>query len=189
MTKDGCNWRFSSLASPGIIYQPPDGYDPYKVPGDPVIIDDYDPPILDDPFELPLTDDFSIRLQYGGGGGKVFALDMLIFQIRNNKTREIAKYRYTGGGLGASITPVSGNGLGPWNDFSTSRPIMETEFEGFTRFTQTGVADLGASVLHLVGTPEGVSSVYIEDFDSGVTFGAGASFTAGYLRLLDWSSH
>jgi len=185
-TKDACNWRFSWDATPGIIYRPPAGYTPNKpAPGDPVVhFGDWEDPKIELP-ELPLTDHFSVRLHFGGGGGaKGVALDMLKFEIRNNKTFETAKYRYTGGGLGVSLLPVGGNVFGPWNRFHTSEPIMETDFEGFTRFTQAGVADVGTSILHLVGTPDDVDSVYIEDFDSGATLGAGASFTFGVLNLL-----
>ena len=189
-TKDKCNWRFSSALktglSPGTIYRPPAGWDPYKTTGDPVTDFDWDKPGDLDLPESPLSTEFEVRLRHGGSGGYVIAIDALVFDIRNRKTKEVASYLYEGFGLGVSLkVPVGASFLGPWNRFRTAEPLLETDFDGFTRFTVASAADIGVGILHLVGTPEGVPSVYIQNFDSGLNVGASMSFTFGDLSLLD----
>jgi hypothetical protein len=96
----------------------------------------------------------------------------------------VATYRYTGLGLGLSLKMAATvTTPGPWNDFHTSSPILETDFEGFTRFTSAGVWSKSINFLNLCGTPEGVDDVYLDDFQTGVTLGASIGFTVGDLVL------
>ncbi|MGL4554181.1 MAG: hypothetical protein ACRC33_23705 [Gemmataceae bacterium] len=181
-TENRCNWRFSSGLTPGVIYRPWQGYP--GAYGDPVTDFDFDPWPTDEPIPSPLSTRFRIRMLAGGAWSPKYAaaLDNLYFEIENLESRDSAYYRYTGAGLGKG-TPGGATLKGDWNVFSTSAPMMETEFDGFTRFTTAGGGPWTLNYLHLFGTPEGVDSVYLA-ISTGFTLGLGASFTVGEMLLL-----
>jgi len=132
---------------------------------------------------------FSIRVLGSASASirKGIALEGHLFQIRNDTSRETVYYRYLAFRFGNSVLPVSISMDGPWNSFRTSAPILEIDFEGLTRLSQISAGPFAKTVLHLMGTPEGVDLVYLEDFKTGIIGDAGGSDVVGKFLLLDHS--
>ncbi len=165
---------------------------------------DRDKPPPEPPAAPPVSDWFSIRLLGQAGAGKVVSLAKLakwikrlkgkpkmgvavegmFFEIRDKKNNISGLYFYGGGGIGVGYHWLSTTLVGPWNDFHTSKPIHVSQFAGFARFTTLGALQWSKNILHLVGTPKGVDSVYME-IGTGITVGAGGSSTVGDLLLID----
>jgi uncharacterized Zn-binding protein involved in type VI secretion len=127
------------------------------------------------------------------------SLDFVLLEVYDEKNKRSYIFAYFGVGLGVDflkqtseskgqkttkeqgITPAF---TGPWNHFTTSEPIPPEELDGFTRLTQLYVFDKSVNYFHMYGTPSGVDAVYLKGFQTGVTGGAGATTTAGYLFYL-----
>lgn len=114
-----------------------------------------------------------------------FALDVMFLEIRDSSNHISGFYVYVAPGLGAGAYWVSATHRGPWNGFHTSQPILVSQFDGPARFTTIGVGPFSKNYLNLIGTPRGVDGVYLEDFETGFTWGAGASTTVGDAIFLD----
>jgi hypothetical protein len=164
---------------------------------------DRDKPPPAPPAPPPVSDWFSIRLLGQIGAGKMVsmgklatwikrlkgkkaavAVEGMFFEIRDKKNNLSGLYFYAGGGIGVGYYWLSATLVGPWNDFYTSKPIHVSQFAGFARFTTLGAYKWSKNILHLVGTPKGVDSVYME-ISTGITAGAGGSSTLGDLLLID----
>lgn len=105
-----------------------------------------------------VSDRFSIRLLGQASVGKLVSLaklakwlkrlkglpkvgvaaDAIFFEMRDLKNHLSGFYFYTGFGVGAGAFLVSTTHMGPWNDFTTSKPIRVSQFAGLTRFTTGG---------------------------------------------------
>jgi hypothetical protein len=111
------------------------------------------------------------------------AADGMLFEIQDVEHRLSAFYGYSGMGIGVGINLawLSGTDSGPWNIFTTSAPMNVGDFGGLTRFTTVGGGNSTWNWLHMMGTPEGVDSVYIM-IDTGTTYGAGMTTTLGPLQ-------
>ena len=112
------------------------------------------------------------------------AVDAMYMEVQDKKNGISGYYIYVAPGIGAGAYWVSAQHKGPWNDFTTSKAIMASEFDGPARFTTAGVGPLSKNILHLMGTPPGVKSVYME-IETGFSWGAGLSTTAGGFVFLD----
>jgi len=163
-----------------------------------------DKPPPEPPAAPPLSDVFSVRLLGQAAAGKMVSLGLLakwikrlkgkpkagvavegmFLEIRDKKNSLSGLYFYGGGGIGVGYHWLSTTLVGPWNDFRSSRPIHVSQFAGFARFTTLGALQWSKNFLHLVGTPKGVDSVYLE-ISTGITVGAGGSSTVGDLFLID----
>ena len=123
------------------------------------------------------------KVRPSGRIGVGAAADAMLFEIEDVEHRLSAFYGYSGmgGGLGFAAAWASGTTAGPWNDFTTSAPMNVGEFGGFTRFTTAGAWSFTVNWLHMMGTPQGVDSVYIR-INTGNTYGGGATTTAGPLQ-------
>jgi hypothetical protein len=123
-----------------------------------------------------------------GKVGAGVAADALFFQIWDVDNNLACIYVYVGLGIGVGVTllpSVSSTTHGPWNNFKTTAAISCSQFDGFTRFTTAGIANLSLNFLNMCGTPPGVDDVYISGFNTGTTIGLGASSTVGDLILLE----
>jgi len=109
---------------------------------------------------------------------KGIALDVIYFEIRDDKNSLSAYYLYGGLGIGASIpSEATYTPRGPWNYFQTSKPIGAWQFDGIARFTSASVGNWSHNELWLGGTPKGVKSVKLNNFKTGYTLLASASMT------------
>jgi hypothetical protein len=117
--------------------------------------------------------------------GRGAATDAMLFEIQDVEHHLSAFYGYSGLGLGVGIDGawLSGTDAGPWNPFTTSAAMNVGDFGGFTRFTTAGGGNYTINYLHMMGTPEGVDAVYMT-INTGTTYGAGATTTAGPLQLV-----
>lgn len=148
------------------------------------------PPRVTTRFRLRLVGDITVTgaprlrpLRGSLGGGP--AADAMLFEIQDVQHELSAFYGYGGLGIGAGINLawLSATESGPWNDFTTSAPMNVGDFGGFTRFTTAGAGNYTLNWLHMMGTPEGVSPVYLM-INTRTTYGAGATSTAGPLQLV-----
>lgn len=114
-----------------------------------------------------------------------FAVDVMFLEIQDRKNLVSGFYCYAAPGIGAGAYWASATHRGPWTGFTTTRPILVSQFDGPARFTTLGIGPLSKNILTLAGTPRGVASVYLEDFETGFTWGAGGSTTAGTAIFLD----
>jgi hypothetical protein len=118
------------------------------------------------------------------GGGA--ALDGIFFMVWDTRNNISCLYLYIGIGLGAGLTftpKVSATTHGPWNDFSTEKPISCWQFGRWARFTSAGIGNKSVNWITLE-TPKGVDNVDHLAIDTGTTLGAGASFTIGdFIRV------
>jgi hypothetical protein len=109
----------------------------------------------------------------------------MLFEIQDTQHRVSAFYGYSGMGIGLGINLawLSGTDSGPWNSFTTSVPMNVGDFGGPARFTTAGTANHTINFLHMLGTPDGVDSVYMR-VNTGTTYGIGATTTTGPLQLV-----
>ncbi|HJZ92230.1 MAG TPA: OmpA family protein [Gemmataceae bacterium] len=113
------------------------------------------------------------------------AVDAIFFIVWDTTNNLSCIYVYVGLGLGVglSFTPkVSATTHGPWNSFTTSKPIGVWQFGRWSRFTSAGTWNWSLNWI-TIETPRGVANVY-ERIDTGTTLGAGASTTVGdFIRI------
>jgi OmpA family protein len=148
------------------------------------------PPPVTKHFRLRLLGDLTLSgtPKWSPSGGRLgggAAAEGQLFEIQDTEHRLSAFYGYSGLGLGVGISVLwlSGTAAGPWNDFTTSAPMNVGDFGGFTRFTSAGVWTETYNIMHMMGTPPGVEAVYMR-VNTGKTYGAGATTTAGPLQLV-----
>lgn len=93
-------------------------------------------------------------------------------------------YLGIGLGLGLSFTPkVSATTHGPWNSFTTEKPIGVWQFGRWSRFTSAGAFDYSVNWI-TIETPRGVDNVDSLKIDTGRTLGGGLSSTVGdFIRV------
>jgi hypothetical protein len=137
-------------------------------------------------FRLRLLSDVTItRLRPRMGRlGAGPAAEGMLFEIQDLANGLSAFYGYSGMGMGAGLdlTPwLSGTDAGPWNGFATSAPMSVGDFGGPARFTSAGGGNYTSNWINIIGTPEGVDSVYLQ-INTGTTYGLGATTTAGVLQ-------
>jgi hypothetical protein len=113
------------------------------------------------------------------------AAEAMLFEIQDVDHRLSAFYGYSGLGIGVGINAawLSGTDSGPWNAFTTSAPMNVGDFGGPARFTTAGAGNHTINYFHMLGTPDGVDSVYLR-MNTGTTYGVGATTTAGPLQLV-----
>jgi len=122
---------------------------------------------------------FKIKAAVGVNAGDGVVGDFIVFQIWDTDNNLVQEYNYYGGGLGAG-TPSSVTTEGPWNDFSTEKPVGVWAFQGPARWTSAGAGPASKNILHIpfpLGTDKGV---YMQ-VNTGTTIGAGASTTVGLM--------
>jgi hypothetical protein len=118
--------------------------------------------------------------------GAGVTVECSFFEIQDTEHQLAAFYAFGGAGLGvgvANLPWLSGTDAGPWNSFTTSAPMNVGDFGGFTRFTTAGAGSWTINYLNMLGTPDGVDSVYIR-INTGTTYGAAMSSTAGDLERI-----
>lgn len=144
------------------------------------------PPAVTTHFRLRLLGDLGItrvRPRMGRVGAGPAAEGML-FEIQDLENGLSAFYGYSGmgAGVGLDVTPwLSGTGAGPWNNFGTSAPMNVGDFGGPARFTTAGGGNYTVNWINIIGTPEGVDSVYLQ-INTGTTYGLGATSTVGVFQ-------
>lgn len=111
--------------------------------------------------------------------------DVGIYMVWDTTNNLACTYVYIGLGIGAGITStpsVSATLHGPWNTFTTEKPIGCWQFGRWARFTTASVIKWSVNWLTLE-TPRGVDNVNFR-IDTGTTLGAGASTTVGdFIRV------
>ena len=144
------------------------------------------PPAVTTRFRLRQLSDVTIarvrpRIGRLGAGP---AAEGMVFEIQDLDNGLSAFYGYSGIGMGAGLdlTPwLSGTDAGPWNRFTTSATMHVGDFGGPARFTTAGGGNYTINWIHIIGTPEGVDSAYLQ-INTGTTYGLGATTTVGALQ-------
>ena len=131
------------------------------------------------------------------GGGDVWDVEGISFEIADPDHNQVQTYGYAGGGIGAGAD-VPGNWVprgwggsipggvtapGPWNDFQTRLPMCVDGFAGATRFTTIGSGPDSVNILTMCGTHpvDRLTEPKSLHINTGWTIGAGASTTMGTL--------
>ncbi len=114
-------------------------------------------------------------------------IDMIYFIVWDTTNKLSCIYIYIGLGpaVGLSFTPkVSGTTHGPWNSFTTEKPIGVWQFGRWSNFATGGAFNRSVTRIS-IETPEGVDDVH-EWIDTGTTLGAGLSISLGdFIRASD----
>jgi len=116
-----------------------------------------------------------------GAGLAVTSMIFIIWDIQNN-LRCTYVYAAIGAGVSLSIPGshgVSGTTHGPWNSFTTEKPISCAQFGPYMRFTTIGIGSLSKNWITL-DTPPGVSNVYTT-INTGTTIGGGLATYPAHL--------
>jgi hypothetical protein len=119
------------------------------------------------------------------GGGP--AIESGLFMVWDTRNKIVCFYVYIGLGLGAGLKmapKASATTHGPWNDFTTEKPIACWQFGRCSRFTTMGVASKSLNWI-TIETPPGVNNVDSLQINTGTTLGLGASTTVGDFILVD----
>jgi hypothetical protein len=127
--------------------------------------------------------------------GVGLAMDVIFFTIWDTTNNLACYYVYVGPiGLGVGLTfmpPLSTTTNGPWNDFTTDKPISVNQFGRSSRFFTASLpipdpfnplsGQLFSKSHITIGTPVGNVSEWI---DTGTTIGLGLSGTLGaFVRI------
>lgn len=165
-----------------------------------------DDPIFPPEAASPTSTHFKIRMMGGLSGSKVIAGDVLTFQILDTTNNLIQQYVFFGGGVGASAFDLKRIGEqirklgklipkvinvvkhgsptvtpGPFNDFSTIKPVAVGIFAGPANWTSGGGGPFTINALTLffiAGQPKGVLLMRVS---TGFTVGIGVSSTFGFM--------
>jgi len=117
------------------------------------------------------------------GAGIMF--DVIFFTVWDTTNNLACIYVYIAPGLGVglpALPKVSATTHGPWNDFTTEKPMAVWQFGRWSRFTTAGVASWSVNWI-TIETPKGIDNVY-ERIDTGVPLGLGASTSVGdFIRV------
>jgi len=119
------------------------------------------------------------------GGGVAF--ESSIFMIWDTRNKIVCFYVYIGLGIGAGLRiapPAAATTHGPWNDFTTEKPISCWQFGQWARFTTIGAFSKSLNWISME-TPKGVDNVDSLSINTGMTLGAGTSTTVGDLIRID----
>jgi len=114
------------------------------------------------------------------GAGVSFAA--MVFIIWDTDNYLACTYIFAAVGAGASLNlPISVGGTtrGPWNDFTTEKPISCSQFGRTARFTTIGGANWSKNWFYME-TPPGVSDVQLS-LDTGFTAGGGLATYPAHL--------
>ncbi|HET6573359.1 MAG TPA: OmpA family protein [Fimbriiglobus sp.] len=134
---------------------------------------------------LSVSQSSKIPKLFKGKAARGAAIDAIFFIVWDTKNNLSCLYVYIGLGVGVglSFTPkVSGTTHGPWNSFTTEKPIGVWQFGRWSRFTSAGALKWSLNWI-TIETPPGVDNVY-ERIDTGTTLGAGATTTIGdFIRI------
>lgn len=126
---------------------------------------------------------FAKFLKVKVGGGPM--ADVAFFMIWDTTNNLACYYVYIGLGLGVGLPDspsVSVTTHGPWNDFTTEKPMAVWQFGKWSRFTTAGVASHSVNWI-TIETPKGINNVY-EKISTGITIGVGASSSIGdFIRV------
>jgi len=151
------------------------------------------PPVPKKPF---VTRKFNIAMVTGLSAaravnvGKLFklpkisgalAIDGIFFTIWDKENGIACLYIYIAIGLGVSfkILPnVSATTHGPWNPFTTEKPMSCWQFGRWARFTTIGAGSKSLNWITME-TPRGIDNVSSLRINTGTTLGAGMSTTIG----------
>ena len=113
------------------------------------------------------------------------AVDVIFFLMWDPTNSLACIYVYYGIGLSvglSSLPKVSATMHGPWNEFTTTKPMGVWDFGKFSRFTTAGAWSWSVNWI-TIRTPAGIKDVY-EKIDTGNTLGAGMSTTIGdFIRV------
>jgi hypothetical protein len=114
------------------------------------------------------------------------AVDAMAFIVWDTQNNLSCLYLYIGVGLGSglSFTPsVSGTMHGPWNSFTTEKPIGVWQFGRWSRFTTASAFKWSYNWI-TIETPKGVDNIDSLSIETGTTLGIGASTTVGdFIRI------
>jgi hypothetical protein len=89
-----------------------------------------------------------------------------------------------GPGLGIDFSPASGTTHGPWNVFTTEKPMAVWQFGRWARFTTIGGGNISANWITME-TPRGIDNVESLRIDTGTTLGVAASTSVGDLYRIE----
>jgi len=129
----------------------------------------------------------TIKKLAGKKFGAGLALASAYFRIVDTQNHLKCDYVWAGIGLGAGFSlPKTGSRSatlsGPWNSFTTEKPITCSQFGPSMRFTTAGLAFWSANWV-LIETPPGVKDVYM-GIDTGFTAGAAMATYPAHLTGL-----
>ncbi|HKU43142.1 MAG TPA: OmpA family protein [Polyangiales bacterium] len=132
----------------------------------------------------PTTDTFKIRLLGAlAASAGVATLERLFFQIWDPSHALTCFYMYQSGGLAKGKGPILSATLsGPWNKFTTTKPIAVDEFAGAARFSTAGTMWWTVNYLNIMGLPAGVATAPNPlELETGFTMGLGIGSTLGEM--------
>ncbi|MCK1336523.1 hypothetical protein ACVW1A_005780 [Bradyrhizobium sp. LB1.3] len=116
------------------------------------------------------------------GAGIAFASALFSIWDTENNLKCTYVYAAVGLGFGLSLPKTGGRSgtlHGPWNSFTTEKPISCSQFGKSMRFTTIGIGDVSKNWI-LLETPRGVKDVYLS-ISTGTTIGGGASTYPAHL--------
>ncbi|MBG0809769.1 OmpA family protein [Methylosinus sp. H3A] len=116
------------------------------------------------------------RFKLGGGP----LVDFAVFTVWDMTNNIACMYAYVGLGLGVGLPSLPSGSVtthGPWNDFTTEKPMAVWQFGRWSRFTTAGAGSHSVNWI-TIETPRGIDNVY-EKIDTGVTYGVGMSSSVG----------
>lgn len=112
--------------------------------------------------------------------------DIYFFTMWDTTNNLGCYYVYFAIGLGfgaAKLPSLSGTLRGPWNSFTTEKPIHCWQFGKWSRFTTAGAGNWTVNWI-TIETPKGVDNVYLK-IDTGTTLGAGAGSSVGDFVMIE----
>lgn len=126
----------------------------------------------------------TVKKLAGKNFGAGIALASAYFRIVDTQNHLKCDYIWAGAGLGAGFSlPKTGSRSstlsGPWNEFTTEKPITCSQFGPSMRFTTAGIAFWSVNWI-LIETPPGVNDVYMQ-IDTGFTAGASMATYPAHL--------
>jgi len=140
---------------------------------------DITPPAVNTKFKLKMLGNWNISAGV--------AADFSVFQIWDEKAGITSIYTYWAGGVAGGVISgqwFSGTLPGPWNDFTTDKPLAVNQFGGAARFTTAGGGSWTKNYINFMSLPSGASTVPNPlPIDTGFTIGISAGTSVGYLRL------
>jgi hypothetical protein len=166
----------------------------------------HDDPIVIPNTSSPKSLNFRIRMFGGISAGEGIAGDLLFFQIWDISNKLAQKYTYFGMGLGLGLSDIagaakiaaliaklpsfariatklaslSGTTAGPFNDFSTIKPVPVGIFAGPGHWTSGGGGPFTINILQLFFIAGEASGVQIS-INTGFTVGVGVGTTFGFM--------
>lgn len=135
---------------------------------------------------IPSNTSFRIRLHAALSGGVTLVGDYLIFEIWDFTNSLTCFYHYGGGGVGVSVRWLGATLAGPWNEFTTNKPLQVVQFGRPARSTTGGALNWTINFLNMMGLPTGVATIPPSmQINTGQTLGLGGSTTVGIMKPVD----